>query len=122
MDRADAGTVGRVERLRRLARLLDAAVRIPGIGARVGLDGIVGLVPGIGDAATAALSLYIVLEARRLGVPKAALARMLANVAIDTLAGTVPLLGDIFDVAWKANLRNIGIIEQHMAGGKEARR
>jgi uncharacterized protein DUF4112 len=122
MDRADAGTVGRVERLRRLARLLDAAVRIPGIGARVGLDGIVGLVPGIGDAATAALSLYIVLEARRLGVRKGALARMLANVAIDTLVGAVPVLGDVFDVVWKANLRNIGIIEEHMAGGKEARR
>jgi hypothetical protein len=122
MDRADPVTIRRVERLRRLAWLLDAALRIPGINRRIGLDGIVGVVPGVGDAATALLSLYIVLEARRLGLPKAALGRMLGNVAVDALIGAVPVLGDLFDVVWKANLRNIEIIDAHMAGGKEERR
>ena len=97
-----------------LVRLLDSRFRVPGTGIRFGLDGLLGLIPGIGDAATGAASLYIVHRARALGVPNHVLARMLANVAIDMAAGSVPLLGDIFDVAFKANLRNLDLLRRHL--------
>jgi hypothetical protein len=103
----------RLKRLRRLAWLLDAAVRLPGTKFRFGVDAVIGLAPGIGDAVMGATSLYIVYEAARLGVPKAKLARMLANVGIETAVGSVPVLGDLFDAAFKANLRNIAIVEEH---------
>lgn len=106
--------VATLDRLRWLAALLDTAVRLPG-GARVGADAIIGLVPGIGDAITTAMAAYIVYEAKRLGVPKRKLLRMAANVAIDGLVGAVPILGDLFDVAFKANIRNLRIIERHFA-------
>lgn len=109
-----------VQRLQRLARLWDAAVRLPG-GIAIGLDPLVGLVPGIGDAAGALVSGYIVLEAARLGVPGATLVRMLANIGIDALLGAVPVLGDIFDVAWKSNLKNVALIERHLADPHGAR-
>ena len=112
----------RVERLQRLARLWDSAFRIPGTQVRVGLDPLVGLVPGLGDAAGALVAAYIVLEAARADVPGGTLLRMLANVAIDALLGTVPVVGDIFDVAWRANLRNIALIERHLADPHAARR
>jgi Domain of unknown function (DUF4112) len=112
----------RVERLQRLARLWDSAIRIPGTRVRVGLDPLVGLVPGLGDAAGALVAAYIVLEAARFDVPGATLLRMLANVAIDALVGTVPVLGDIFDVAWRANLKNVALIEHHLADPRGARR
>jgi uncharacterized protein DUF4112 len=112
----------RIERLQRLARLWDSAVRIPGTGLTIGLDPIVGLVPGIGDAAGALVSAYIVLEAARFNVPGSTLLRMLANVAIDALLGTVPVIGDLFDVAWRANLRNVALIEHHLADAHGARR
>lgn len=112
----------RVERLQRLARLWDSAIRIPGTRVRVGLDPLVGLVPGFGDAAGALVAAYIVLEAARFDVPGATLLRMLANVAIDALVGTVPVLGDIFDVAWRANLKNVALIEHHLADPHGARR
>ena len=102
-----------LERLRRLAVLLDTAVRLPG-GIRVGADAVIGLAPGIGDAITAALASYIVYEAHRLGLPNHKILRMVANVAIDSLVGAVPVLGDIFDVAFKANIRNLKIIEEHL--------
>lgn len=101
----------RLARLRRLADLLDARFRIPGLGIRVGLDSIIGLVPGIGDLAPAAVSAWIIAEARKLGVSRTTQTRMIANVAADVLLGTIPLLGDLFDVAWKANLRNLRLIE-----------
>ena len=110
-----------VERLQRLARLWDAAIRLPG-GIAVGLDPLVGLVPGIGDAAGAIVSGYIVFEAARLGVPAATLLRMLANIGIDALVGAVPVLGDLFDVGWKSNLMNVALIEQHVADPHAARR
>jgi Domain of unknown function (DUF4112) len=105
----------RVARLQRLAELWDSAFRIPGTSVRVGLDPIVGLVPGIGDAAGALVSAYIVFEAARYDVPGTTLLRMLANVAIDALLGSVPVIGDIFDVTWRANLRNVALIERHVA-------
>ena len=98
---------------RALARVLDSAVGIPGTRFRVGLDAILGLIPGGGDVAAAALSGYIVLTAARRGVPKAVIARMLVNVAADTAIGAIPVLGDLFDVAFKANQRNVALLEQH---------
>ena len=103
------------ERLAALARALDAAVRIPGTNVRVGLDAVIGLVPGIGDVAGAALAGYIVLAAARRGASPALLTRMLLNVAIDTVLGAVPVIGDVFDVAWRANSRNVALLDRHVA-------
>lgn len=100
--------------VRKLARLLDAAVRIPGTNIRVGLDALLGLLPGVGDAIGAAMSGYIVLAAARLGIPKSVIARMLVNLGIDTVVGAVPVLGDLFDVAFRANTRNVALIEAAM--------
>ena len=111
-----------VQRLQRLARLWDSAFHIPGTRLAFGLDPLLGLVPGIGDAAGALVSGYIVLEAARLGVPAATLARMLANIGIDALIGAVPVAGDMFDVAWKSNLKNVALIEHHLADPHGARR
>ena len=107
--------------VRRLARLLDAAVRIPGTNIRVGLDALLGLIPGLGDAIGAALSGYIVLAAARLGIPKSVLARMLVNLGIDTVVGAVPVLGDLFDVAFRANTRNVALIESALQAPRETR-
>lgn len=103
-----------LERLRRLGILLDNSIRVPGTNFRFGLDTVIGLVPGLGDLAGAALSLYIIMEAARLGVPKPLLARMGSNVALDMLVGAVPVLGDLFDAGFKANMRNLALVEQHV--------
>jgi hypothetical protein len=99
-------------RARTLARLLDSVARVPGTDIRFGADAIIGLVPGLGDIGGAALAGYLVILAQRLGVPRAVVMRMLANVAVDTLAGSVPLIGDLFDVAFKSNLRNVALLER----------
>ena len=106
---------GQAERVRALARLLDSAVRVPGTSVRFGLDSLIGLIPGLGDLAGAAMSGYIVLAAARLGVPPAILTRMLLNLGLDTLVGTIPLLGDLFDVGFRANVRNAALIDRHLA-------
>lgn len=103
-----------LRRVQRLARLWDAAIGVPGTRIRVGLDPLVGLVPGIGDALGALVASYVLVEAMRVGVPTSTLLRMLANIAIDALLGTVPVIGDIFDVVWTANLRNVTLLEQHV--------
>lgn len=100
--------------VRKLARLLDAAVRIPGTNIRVGLDALLGLVPGVGDAVGAALSGYIIVAAARLGLPKSVIARMLVNLGVDTVVGAVPVVGDLFDIAFRANTRNVALIESAM--------
>ncbi len=102
-----------IERLRSLSRLLDSAFVIPGTRYRFGLDALIGLVPGLGDAISAVFSAYIILQASRLGAPKSVVTRMIANVAIDTAVGWVPVLGDLFDVAWKSNLKNMALLESH---------
>lgn len=99
-----------IQRIRWLAHLLDGAFQIPGTAVRVGLDPILGLLPGAGDALTSGLSLYIVYEGWRLGADRATLAKMLANVAVDAIIGLVPVAGDVADVAFKANLRNLELI------------
>lgn len=104
----------RLVRLQRLAWLIDGAFHLPGTKFRFGLNSVVGLVPVGGDAILGAISLYIVYEAHRLGVPKHKIARMLGNVAIEVAGGSVPILGDMFDMALKANLRNLAIIEGHV--------
>lgn len=101
-------------RLRALAHLLDDSIPLPGTGFRFGLDAVIGLIPGFGDAAGAAMSAYILLEAGRLGVPRATLLRMAGNVAIEAVVGAIPFLGDLFDAGWKANLRNLRLVEAHL--------
>ena len=101
-------------RLKRLSQLLDSAIGIPGTRYRLGLDPIVGLVPGIGDALGAIFSSYIIFQAARLGVPKLTLARMIGNVMVDTIVGEIPLLGDLFDVGFQSNIKNVSLIERHV--------
>ncbi|HYC49630.1 MAG TPA: DUF4112 domain-containing protein [Gemmatimonadaceae bacterium] len=97
---------------RALARVLDTAFRIPGTNIRLGLDSIIGLIPGGGDAVGALLSSYIILSAARQGAPRSVLLRMVGNVAIDSAIGAIPILGDIFDIAFKSNARNAALLEQ----------
>lgn len=116
----DAGSnetfADRAERLRRLrrlsgiARLMDTAIGIPGTRIRFGADSVFGLIPLVGDAGGALVGLYIVNEARRLGLPPAKLARMLGNIATDSIVGSVPLAGDVFDLFFKSHRRNVQMI------------
>lgn len=115
MEQPFADRTAKIARLRKLAVLLDTAVRLPG-GFRIGADGVIGLAPGIGDALTTALAAYIVYEAHRLGLPRHKIWRMAANVAIDGVVGAIPVFGDLFDVVFKANIRNLAIIDEHFAG------
>jgi len=101
---------------------LDAGIRVPGTGLRFGLDPILGLIPGGGDAAGAVLAGWIFVEAVRLGVSRATLTRIAANIAIDAFIGAIPVLGDIFDFAWKANLRNVALLERHLTAPVRADR
>jgi C4-dicarboxylate transporter len=103
----------RVERLDKLSRLLDIAFTVPGTNIRFGAEAILRLVPGIGDAAASALSCLILYEAHRLGVPRRVMIRMAGNVAIEAAAGAVPVIGDLFDVAFRANRRNVQILREH---------
>jgi hypothetical protein len=103
----------RIARLAKLARLMDTAIRIPGTGIRFGADSVLGLLPVVGDASGAVIGLVIVNEARRLGLPPEKLARMVANIATDAVVGSVPLVGDLFDVYFKSHRRNAQIIFEH---------
>ncbi|MDQ6635783.1 MAG: DUF4112 domain-containing protein [Gemmatimonadota bacterium] len=105
-------SVDRLRGARALAHVLDDGVRIPVIGVRFGLDPVIGLIPGLGDFAGAIMSGYVVLVGARLGAPRSVILRMLGNVAVDTVAGSVPLLGDLFDVGWKSNLRNVALLDR----------
>ena len=106
MAQTDTGAPGGAgERLQR-----EVVERASFVDVRVGLDSIIGLIPGIGDAAAAALSLYIVAEAGRCGAPRGRILRMLANVAVDTVLGTIPIAGDLFDFGFKANRRNVDLL------------
>ena len=103
----------RFRRLDWLSRMLDTAWSIPGTPYRIGLDGILGLIPGIGDPLGAILSSYLIFEAARVGAPKYILLRMVGNVVLDSLVGVIPVLGDVFDIAWKANVRNLALLRAH---------
>lgn len=110
-----------LERVRKAATLLDDAFEIPGIGVRVGIDPILSVLPVTGDVAAGAMSMYIVAEAARLGVPPEKLARMLLNVGVDVVGGSVPVAGTVVDAFWKANRRNVALIEEHLDAGSDAR-
>ena len=103
-----------LKRMRQLSQLLDGAIVIPGTKQRIGIDPILGLIPGGGDTVSAALSGYIIVEAARMGLPRKALIQMVTNLVIDTVVGSVPVVGDVFDVVSKANFRNMQIVESHV--------
>lgn len=122
-----AGTVApsvrsraQVERsLDQLSTLMDGLFRIPGTGWRVGLDAIVGLIPGIGDLATTAVSFYILAAGVRYRVPKVTLLRMAANIGVDYLLGAIPVVGDLFDAAWKSNQMNVELLRNRASVSAE---
>ncbi len=95
-----------------LEHVLEGLVKVPLIGRRIGLDAIIGLAPGLGDAATAALGLYLIWEARNLGASRGTLLRMLANVGVDTAIGSVPIAGDLFDLFFRSNSRNLKLVKR----------
>jgi hypothetical protein len=97
-----------------LARLMDSFFTIPGTQIRFGLDAIIGLIPGLGDTLTSFVSIYILKVAARCGVPRVTLVRMALNIAIDYVGGIVPFLGDAFDVYWKANIKNVELLQRHI--------
>jgi uncharacterized protein DUF4112 len=101
-------------RLNQLAWLLDSSIAIPGTGFTIGLDALIGLVPVLGDAIGVLLSGYIVAECARLGVSKSVLMRMAVNIAVEGLVGALPLVGDLFDAAWKANQKNVRLLNAYV--------
>lgn len=103
-------------RLRRLAKLMDSQARVPVLGLRIGADAVLGLVPGVGDVISGAIGAYLIYEAQRLGIPRSALLRMIANVVFDTAIGTIPVAGDIWDLFFRANDRNMQILARHVGG------
>lgn len=118
MNRALASRLPRTDaasariRIQGLEHVLEGAIRIPGLGTRIGLDALIGLVPGVGDAVMAAMGLYLVWEARNLGASRWVLARMVGNVGMDALIGSVPVAGDVFDLFFRSNSRNLKLIKQ----------
>jgi hypothetical protein len=107
----------RLVQLRRWAVLLDSAFKVPGLPVRFGLDALVGLIPGVGELTTPAFTMLLLFTGLRLRVPVVVLARMALNAGVDALIGLVPVLGDITDVGWKANLRNLELLERHAVPG-----
>lgn len=112
----------RLERLRRVTMLLDNAIPIPGTRYRVGLDPLLGLIPGVGDAIGTAMAGYILVEAVRFGAPRSVLVRMLLNIGVDTAVGAVPGVGDLFDFVWKADAKNLALLHEHLGQPTAARR
>ena len=105
-----------------VASVLDDAIRVPGTDIRFGIDPLVGLVPGLGDLLGGAASAYIILEAARAGAPTSVLARMALNVGVDTIVGGLPVVGDLFDFAWKSNARNVKLLAGHLEAPTRTRR
>jgi hypothetical protein len=103
----------RLKTLKHISRLLDSAFVLPGTGTRIGLDPIVGLVPGLGDLVSPLFAIAVLWQSRDLGIPRVVQLRMIFNVAIDALVGMLPLAGDLFDFAWKANDRNYALLERY---------
>jgi len=107
-----ADTAQRLARLRRVVRWLDSSLRIPGTSRRIGVDPLIGLLPVVGDVASLSLSSWIVAEAHRLGAPRTTLLRMGINLGVDALIGSIPLIGDLWDFGFKANERNLALLER----------
>jgi hypothetical protein len=108
--------------MRQLAWLMDESIPIPLLGMRIGVDGLLGLVPGVGDLISAGISSYIIRQAHLLGVPRIVLLRMAFNTAVDFAIGTAPFLGDLFDFAWKANMRNVRLVLDYLENPGQAQR
>ena len=111
-----------LDRLRGIATVLDDAIRIPGTNIRFGLDALLGLLPGAGDAVTGGVAAYAIVLAARLGAPPVVIARMAMNVLIDVATGTIPVLGDIFDVGWKSNRKNVQLLERYHTEPQQVKR
>lgn len=118
-DDRETSRLALMERLDRLSWWLDSAWRIPGTNIRFGADAAMGLVPGIGDLAGAALGMYVIMEARSMNLPGHVIARMVGNIGLDTVVGAVPIAGSIFDVAYRANRRNMRILRAHLASTRD---
>lgn len=103
-----------VARVEALARLMDGAFVVPGTNLRLGLDSIIGLVPVAGDVISGIVSSYLIWEARRLGAPRWLIARMMANTFLDTTLGAIPVFGDAFDVLFRANMKNMALLRNHL--------
>ncbi|MBD2016566.1 DUF4112 domain-containing protein [Microcoleus sp. FACHB-53] len=103
-----------LNRIRKLSRLMDTAIGIPGTKFRIGLDPIIGLIPGAGDIISTGFSAYIIYLATRFGIPSQDLQRMILNIGLEAVVGTLPLVGDLFDAYYKSNIRNLAILEQHL--------
>jgi hypothetical protein len=108
--------------LERLAHWLDSVFEIPGIRVRFGVDALLGLLPGVGDTASALASVYILQAASRIGVSRITLARMTLNIMVDLLVGAIPLVGDLFDVYWKANRMNVELLRRHLKANPTGQR
>ena len=113
LRRLTPGQERRIELLRRVARLLDSAVAVPGTSFRFGLDPVLGLIPGLGDLVSPLFTLGLIWQARDLGVPRVVLMRMIFNAGVDALIGLFPVAGDLFDFAWKSNNKNLALLERH---------
>lgn len=111
---APSNARGQIEELEQLAHLLDSRWRVPGTGFRFGLDGVIGLIPGLGDVSTGLVSAYLVWRAREFGLPGHVLARMAGNVFVDVVVGSVPVVGSIIDFGFKANTRNMRLMRRHL--------
>ncbi|WP_353930973.1 DUF4112 domain-containing protein [Okeanomitos corallinicola TIOX110] len=103
-----------LKRLRHISRLLDNAITIPGTEVGIGLDPLMGLIPVGGDALGLIFSIYIIIESAKLGVSQSTVGRMIVNIIIDALVGAIPMLGDLFDVAWTANRYNLKLLEEYL--------
>ncbi len=114
IDRPAPDFVKELDEVRRLAKLLDTRWKIPGIGVRFGIDPVLGLIPGAGDLVAGAISTYVIIKAHRLGAPKSMLVKMAGNVAVDTIVGSVPILGSVFDLFYKASTRNLRLLQTHL--------
>ena len=110
----------RLQALRGFAQLLDSAFRIPGTSYRIGLDPIVGLIPGVGDLISPLFTITLLWHGRSIGLPRVVQLRMLLNVGLDAALGLVPVVGDMFDFVWKANDRNLQLLEEHAFAGRQA--
>ena len=119
-ERIELPVSRRLERMRALSRLLDTAFTLPG-GFRIGIDPIIGLIPGIGDFIASSLSVWLLYDAARLGIRKRILALMVFNVMMEAMVGAIPVLGNIADAVWKANTRNMALVERHYSPGSKER-
>ncbi|MEG4344196.1 DUF4112 domain-containing protein [Microcoleus sp. A003_D6] len=114
--------VASLRRIRRISHLLDNAIPIPGTKYRIGLDPILGLIPGGGDLVSSIFAGYVVFKSAQMGVPQETLVKMAANIVFDTVAGTVPVAGDLLDVAWKANVKNIELLDAHLGSPEQGKK